>query len=88
MRLFRNLIFVSSSNSLEVAVLSLGPDNQTWVLWNIEPEEMRITLPYLKSGEAFPVGVAIDYSVPLHISIGEHYDYDIDEFLNHIISPF
>ena len=79
----RNLILVSSSNSLEVAVLSLGQDNQTWVLWNLEPEEMRITLPYLKTGEAFPVGVAIDYSVPLQVSIGEQHceSYKVENYI-------
>jgi len=39
----------------------------------LKPEEMRITIPHPKSGEAFPVGVAIDYSVPFQILIGEEH---------------
>lgn len=65
-----NLIFVASSNAVEIAVLSLSEDNVTWVLWTLE-DSARITLPMVKAEETYPVGVALDCSFPIQTPIGD-----------------
>lgn len=63
------MIFVASSNAVEVSVLKQQHDSISWCQWVLE-DSARITLPMSGVNETFPVGIAVDYSSPIQSPIG------------------
>lgn len=67
---FRNLIFVSSANSIEVAVL-YSKDNSTWEQWLLG-DASRAELPLSSDKqETFPLGLAFDFTSEEALPWGE-----------------
>lgn len=68
-----NLLIVSSSNSMEVAVLHTKEDNATWEQWLLG-DASRAELPLnANHQETFPIGLALDYSATENIPWGDNF---------------
>lgn len=63
------MIFVASSNAVEVAVLKQQQDSVSWCQCTLE-DSARITLPMSGINETFPVGISVDYSSTIQCPIG------------------
>jgi len=62
-----NVIFISSGNSVEVAVLHLTGDGKTWEHWMMA-DSSRVEMPLSAThNETYPLGMALDFSSQLQV---------------------
>lgn len=60
---FRNILFVASSNCTEVGVMGINNVNQ-WQCWMLET---RPELPYRLDKQMYPLGMSLDLSSQMRI---------------------
>lgn len=61
--MFRNILFVASSNCTEIGIMGLSKENQ-WQCWTLET---RPELPYTLDKQMYPIGMSLDLSSQMHI---------------------